>query len=75
MDVTFKIEGRGRAALHTITAHSSPDVLVRVFDRGIIAVNPSLESATVPVAALLPGISGLPDSLIIPALDAQFISR
>lgn len=75
MDVSFKIEGRGRAVMHGITAHSAPDVLIRVFDRGIVAVNPSLETAAVPVAALLPGISGLPKSLEIPALDALFISR
>jgi hypothetical protein len=75
MDITFQIEGRGRAALHSITAHSAPDVLVRAFDHGIVAVNPALESVTVPVAALFPGISGLPESLVIPALDAQFVPR
>lgn len=75
MDITLKIEGRGRVALHAFTAHSAPDVLIRAFDHGIVAVNPALEPVTVPVAALLSGISGLPESLTIPSLDAQFIPR
>jgi hypothetical protein len=34
-----------------------------------------MEAVTIPIAALLPGISGLPESLAIPPVDAQFISR
>ncbi len=75
MDIKFKIEGRGRAVLHAITAHSAPDILIRDFDCGVVAVNPALDPVTVPVASLLPGISGLPESLVIPPLDAQFIPR
>jgi hypothetical protein len=75
MDIRFKIEGRGRAVLHTITAHSAPDVLIRVFDHGIVAVNPALEPVAIPFTELLPGLSGLPVSLTVPSLDAQFIAR
>lgn len=75
MDVTFEIQGRGRAALRSLTAHSAPDVLVRAFDRGVVVVNPALEPTTVPVAELLPQVAGLPTSVDVPALDARFLNR
>ncbi|MGE4490289.1 MAG: hypothetical protein AB7E95_12175, partial [Kiritimatiellales bacterium] len=65
VDVTFRIEGRGRAAVHAVTAHGFPDVLVREFEHGTVVVNPALKPATV----------SLPEPLEIPALDALFLPR
>jgi hypothetical protein len=66
MDVTFTIEGGGRSCLYGLTAHSAADTLVRVFNHGVVAVNPSMEPQTV-------SLSGR--SVQVPALDAVFVPR
>lgn len=74
MDVSFEIQGKGRVALHGITAHSAPDVLVRSFDHGVVVVNPSFDPVTVPLGELLPKGSPL-QSVEVPALDAKFLKN
>jgi hypothetical protein len=49
-----------------LTAHSAADTLVRVFNHGVVAVNPSMEPQTV-------SLSGR--SVQVPALDAVFVPR
>ena len=74
LDVSFEIQGRGRVALHKITAHNAPDVLVRAFDHGVVIVNPAIEPVTVSLADLLPQTGGL-ESVRVPALDATFLGK
>lgn len=75
LDVSFRIEGRGRLALYGIAAHASADALVRVFDRGVVAVNPALEPREVPLAGVPGAGSSLPATVRVPALDAVFLPR
>lgn len=75
MDVSFEIQGHGRAVLRSLTAHAAPDLLVRVFDRGVVVVNPALEPVTIPLAERLPQVPGLPKLLEVPALDARFLTQ
>ena len=72
VEVTIEVEGRGRANLRAITAHNAVDIVAREFDRGLVVVNPSLEPVTVTASKLFPQRSGLPATITVPALDAQF---
>lgn len=73
LDVTFTLEGRGRARLTALTAHAAADTLVREFTHGVVAVNPSLA----PLAIALPQTTGgnLPETVTVPALDAAFLVK
>ncbi len=74
MDISFQIQGRGRVALHGITAHSAPDVLVRAFDHGVVVANPAFDSVTVALTDLLPQRREL-DTVQVPGLDALFLKK
>ena len=71
LDVTFQIQGRGRVNLRSLTAHNAPDILVREFDRGVVVVNPALESVTVPVGKFVRGAR----DTTVPSLDAAFLTQ
>lgn len=75
LDVSFRIEGRGRVALYGITAHAAADALVRVFDKGVVAVNPALEPREISLAGVPGAGSSLPATVRVPALDAVFLPR
>ncbi len=75
IDVSFVLEGHGRAALYGVTAHSAADTLVRTFTHGVIAVNPSLEPRLVPLQGVPGAGTSLPAAIAVPALDAVFLSR
>ena len=75
LDVSFMIEGRGRACLYGLTAHSAADTLIRTFTHGVVVVNPSLEPLTVSLQDV-PGSGTLMPAVIkVPALDAAFLPR
>jgi hypothetical protein len=75
LDVSITIEGRGRASLYELTAHSAADALIRNFTHGVVAVNPSFE----PLVVSLQGVAGagtsMPAAIQVPALDAVFLPR
>jgi hypothetical protein len=75
IDVTFTIEGRGRVAIYGLTAHSAPETLIRPFDHGIVAVNPSLDPQTISLQPVAGNDSSLPATVNVPALDAVFVPR
>ncbi|MCF7817342.1 MAG: hypothetical protein K9M54_05610 [Kiritimatiellales bacterium] len=66
VDLTFRVEGMGRVVVRSITAHASPDLILRRFDNGTVVVNPSLEPATIP-------IEGMAVPVTAPALDALLL--
>jgi hypothetical protein len=72
VDISFTIEGRGRARLTALTAHSGPDVLVRRFTHGAVAVNPAFDAQTLDLSAIT-GVRKTGPSVIVPALDAVFL--
>ncbi|MEY4485338.1 MAG: hypothetical protein RL693_2790, partial [Verrucomicrobiota bacterium] len=74
IDVSFQIEGRGRARISSITAHQAPDSLVRAFEKGVVVVNPSLEAVKIPLVGLPPGIAS-PSDVDVPGLTAMFLPR
>jgi hypothetical protein len=43
ISLTLEFEGTNSVTIHSIKAHGGPDVMFRVFERGLIVVNPSLE--------------------------------
>ena len=73
VDFSIEIQGRGRARLYSLTAHNSPDILVRQFEHGVVVVNPALEPADVALAGLCPNSRAVPAALSVPALDALFL--
>ncbi len=73
VDVSFTIEGRGRARLYGLTAHSAPDVLIRRFTRGLVVVNPAFETQQVSLSGL-PGVGPLSRAAVdVPGVDAVFV--
>jgi hypothetical protein len=75
LDVSFTIEGRGRACLYGLTAYGGADTLVRAFTHGVVAVNPSLQPLTISLRGAAPAGSSLPPSVQVPALDAVFLPK
>lgn len=55
VDVTFTIDGREDIVLHSLSAHSHPDAIYRVFEGGIVLANPSPQPYTFALAELSPG--------------------
>jgi len=75
LDVSFVIEGRGRAAIYGLTAHSAADTLVRTFTHGVVVVNPAMEPTTVSLRGVPGAGSTVPEEIKVPALDAVFLSK
>jgi hypothetical protein len=74
LDVRFSIEGRGRARVFELTAHSGADVLVRRFTKGVVVVNPAFEPQAVELAAT-PRVGSSAARVVVPPLDAVFLTR
>jgi len=73
MDISLVIEGRGRVALHGLSAHGAADTLVRAFTQGVVVVNPALEPLAIPLHGVPGAGTTLPATVTVPALDAVFL--
>jgi len=57
VDLEVLIEGPEPVWLDAVTAHTHPDAMVRVFERGLLVANPSPRPCTLDLATLFPGRS------------------
>lgn len=55
--LSFRAEGTTAVRVHRLAARAAPDLMARVFERGIVLANPSLASATFDLKSLSPGRS------------------
>jgi hypothetical protein len=55
VELTFEIEGTEPATINSITAHAAPDVMYRVFTKGLVLANPSAQPFTFDLQKLTPG--------------------
>jgi hypothetical protein len=57
VELTIDVEGTEPVSIHSITAHSAPDVMYRVFEHGLVLANPSLHPYTFDLSKLTPKVS------------------
>lgn len=57
VDLRLTVEGREAVVLKSVRAHAAPDAVARVFERGLVLANPSVEPFTFDLRALSPGRS------------------
>lgn len=55
VDLTLSFEGREPITITALSAHAHPDAMCRVFERGIVIANPSLDPYVFDLGALSPG--------------------
>jgi hypothetical protein len=54
VDLTFHMEGRASVTLQSITVHNQPDVMYRLFEKGLVLANPSLKDYTFDLSKIAP---------------------
>ncbi|MCX7818025.1 MAG: hypothetical protein N2652_02270 [Kiritimatiellae bacterium] len=57
LSLQLRVEGGAAVTVHSLRAHPAPDVMVRVFERGLVLANPATHPVTVDLATLSPGRS------------------
>jgi len=55
INLAFHVEGPEPVTIHRISVHAHPDVMVRVFEKGLVLANPGLTPYTFDLDAISPG--------------------
>ena len=72
--LSFEIQERGSFLIKSIKIYNQPDVLMRSFDKGLVVVNPSLDSVPVNLSNWFPDKEVTAQPFVVPPVDGIFVN-